>query len=154
MGNSKELCAWAQFFLESLASRRGSFCEKITIFQGFQAFPKLAVFLIENNDELRPHPLPPSLQWPLISVTVWVGVYFFFWRDWHPPPSPRILREWEWEWEFTGIGKHAPIPWPLANAIPRMAKGMTIAAADPLWDIFFFRGWQILNRFHQLSFQV
>jgi len=45
----------------------------------------------------------------------------------HPPQG--ILREWEWEWEFTGNGKHTTMPWPFANAIPRMAKGMTIAAS-------------------------
>jgi len=37
----------------------------------------------ESKDELRPHPFPPWLQWPLISVTVWVGVpsRFFFEGD-------------------------------------------------------------------------
>jgi len=43
------------------------------------------------------------------------------------PPPQGIVREWEWEWEFTGNGKHATIPGPFANAIPRMAKGMTTA---------------------------
>jgi len=34
-------------------------------------------------------------------------------------------REWDWEWEFIGNGKYATIPYPFANAIPRMTKGMT-----------------------------
>jgi len=47
-----------------------------------------------------------------------------------PPPPQGIGREWEWEWELTGNGKHATIPGPFANAIPRMAKGMTTAVDD------------------------
>jgi len=35
---------------------------------------KMSIFFQENNHELRPHPFPPSLQWLLISVTVWVRV--------------------------------------------------------------------------------
>ena len=58
------------------------------------------------------------------------------WSDWPSPPPKGNLREWEWEWEFTGNGKHATIPWPFANAIPRMAKGMTIAGFSQSSPVF------------------
>jgi len=55
-----------------------------------------------------------------------------------PPPPQGIVREWEWEWEFTRNGKHAMIPRPFVNAIPRMAKGMTTAVLhSPLKQVFF-----------------
>jgi len=44
VGNSKELCAWSQFFLELLASRRGSVRQKITVFENVQVSPKWAYF--------------------------------------------------------------------------------------------------------------
>jgi len=71
---------------------------------------------------------------------------FVFWRenrdssDWTPPPQKEFWGNGNGNGnsEFKGNGKHATIPWPFANAIPRMAKGMTIAAAVMF---FLISGW-------------
>ena len=118
-GNSKELCAWAQFyFWNRYRVGEAVRVKKSRFFQGFKSLQNERFFL-KNTDELRPH--HPSRS-------------FFFgeksWLQWLTPPPQGILRESKWEWEFTGNGKHATIPWPFANAISRMAKGMTNAGKN------------------------
>jgi len=70
---------------------------------------KMSVLVLENNDELRHHPSPPSLQWPLFSVTVRVGACCFFLRENHywsvlTPPFPQ--RNFEGMGMGMGMGIH------------------------------------------------
>ena len=143
MGNSKELYTWAQFFFGIASESERQLASKNHDFYRCSSLSKMSIFFWKNNDDVKPHPFPPSLQRPLISATVWVKVCFLAgksWLEWLTPyPSQGILREWELEWEFTWNGKHATIPWPFANAIPRIAKGMNIAEIEP--SISFFFSW-------------
>jgi len=109
----------SNFFFGIASELERQFASKNHDFWGVQVSPKWEVFFLENNDGLRPHPFPPSLQWPLISVCValfcwpdigeslrsrghslnqgsWGGrslwVEFFFWEnrgEWLTTPPPR-----------------------------------------------------------------
>ena len=54
MGNSKELCAWAQIFVFGTASEsERQFASKNQKFFRYSSLSKMGVLVLENNDELR-----------------------------------------------------------------------------------------------------
>jgi len=74
VGQKSVLCGqlWTKIGIASESERQFASANH-NVF-GCSSLSKMSGFLAENNDELRPHPFPPSLQRPLILVTAWVGV--------------------------------------------------------------------------------